>query len=107
MFVIQAANLTQSSIPDKFEVKHNREGKEFVVTIGNEKAYLKYRVDGDVMDLYTTVVPPLLQRRGIAKALVTAAFDYVRDNNMRMKLTCSYLQYFIQTPKNWIELVRN
>ena len=54
---------------------------------------LLYERDGDVLDLYHTEVPPAYRGKGVAAHLAQAAFKYIQQNNLKMILTCTYLQH--------------
>ena len=64
-----------------------------------EVAFLKYRYldpDHSAVEMFTTVVPPSLGGRGIAKILADEAFDWAVQNELKMKLTCWYLSGYLQ-----------
>ena len=68
---------------------------------GHEVAFLKYRSYLDTtgqpaVEMFTTVVPPSLGGRGVAKILADEAFDWAVENELKMKLTCWYLSGYLQ-----------
>jgi len=71
------------------DVQHSS-GKFFVAIDGKE-AFLLYRITGNAMDVYDTFTPPELRGRGLAEQLALAAFDYAKENNMRVIPSCSYI----------------
>lgn len=63
------------------------------------KAYLRYSVSGNVMELLETYTPPKWRGVGIAKKLVEYAIDLAKSNNWYIKPICSYaISYFIKNP---------
>ena len=52
-----------------------------------------------VLDLFSTVVPKQFEGRGIGKVLAVAAFDHVRDKELKMRLTCWYLRALVDKDK--------
>lgn len=65
------------------------------------KAYLKYRVEGDVMILEETFVPERYRGVGVAAKLVEYAINYAKQNNLFVKPECSYtIRYFIKNRKD-------
>ena len=48
------------------------------------------RLLGDSLDIIHTIVPRPIEGRGIAAALVKAAYAYAIANGMKPKATCSY-----------------
>ena len=49
-----------------------------------------------VLNLYTTQVPKEMEGKGIAKLLAKEAFEYCKDNQMGMRLTCWYLDGYLK-----------
>ena len=81
-------------------VVHSKEEKMFSLAVpGHEVAFLKYRfldVELSRVEMFTTVVPPSLGGRGVAKLLADEAFDWAVENDLKMKLTCWYLSGYLQ-----------
>jgi predicted GNAT family acetyltransferase len=54
-----------------------------------ETAYLEFDLDGQGwITLWHTEVPPRLRGRGIAGVLAQTAFEYARDNNLKVDVIC-------------------
>lgn len=54
-----------------------------------ETAYLEFDLDGQGwMTLWHTEVPPRLRGRGIAGMLAQTAFEYARDNRLKVDVVC-------------------
>lgn len=71
----------------------------YAVMPDNSKAYLKYSINGNVMELLETYTPPQWRGIGIAKKLVEYAIDLARSNNWFIKPVCSFtIGYFIRNP---------
>lgn len=73
-----------------YKITHQPEQKLFKIEIEGRTAFVQYRMLGDSLDIVHTIVPKPLEGRGIASALVKAAYDYALDNGMKPKATCSY-----------------
>ena len=90
---------SQTSSPD-LTVVHNKEEEMFSLSLpGHEVAFLKYRFldrQQTTVEMFTTVVPPSLGGRGVAKILADEAFDWAVENDLKMKLTCWYLSGYLQ-----------
>ena len=83
---------------DSFLIKHDSKNHMFEMTIEgcNDKGYISYEYMNDkTLDLQHTFVPESMRGRGIAKQLAKFAFDYVVESNLKMKLTCWYLEKYI------------
>ena len=79
------------------QVQHDQDGQIFTLDTDGHRAYLKYYVlSPDPVDLASTVVPPELGGRGVAKVLADAAFSWALDNKLKMKLSCWYLSGYLK-----------
>lgn len=77
---------------DSLVVEHHDKDMEFVVAVGQDKAFLNYEyLDKKTVDLYHTEVPDAFRGKGVGKILAKSAFDFVVDKNLKMKVTCTYL----------------
>jgi uncharacterized protein len=64
---------------------------------GGETAYLEFDLDGQGwMTLWHTEVPPSLRGHGIAGMLAQTAFEYARDNNLKVDVICPMANEFLQ-----------
>lgn len=86
-----------------YVVGHDKKNNEFYLklkedgNLSDDKAVLQYQwVRKGVVDLYHTGVPPAFRGKGIAQVLAKAAFDYVVETDGKMKLSCTYLQKYLQ-----------
>ena len=73
------------------EIEHV-DGKFYTITPGGE-AFLLYRVDGNVMDIYETFVPVKERGHGIASQLTDEALKFAKSKGFEVKLTCSYVRH--------------
>lgn len=90
-------------------VKHNKGEMKFIIEVeGHEPAFLKYKqISSDSLDLWTTVVPRSLEGKGIAKLLANEAFDFARENDYKIKLSCWYLDGYIQRhPRPELQIIK-
>ncbi len=78
------------------EVQHQPEAARFVVNTAQGLALCSYRVQDGVAVLHHTLVPPALEGRGIAAALVKAALAWARAQGLRVRPTCSYVAAYMQ-----------
>jgi predicted GNAT family acetyltransferase len=75
------------------EVSRNR----FEYEEGGETAYLEFDLDGHGwITLWHTEVPPKLRGRGIAGMLAQTAFEYARDNHLKVDVVCPTAQGFLE-----------
>ncbi|XP_039248854.2 protein NATD1-like [Styela clava] len=91
------STVTKAMSNQNIKVIHLPEEKQFIAEIGEskEKAHIDYEVIGDgIWDLQHTLVPESFRGQGVAKVLAKSAFDHVVKEDLKMKLTCWYLQGF-------------
>ena len=72
------------------KVKHYEDLRRFEVQVEGHTAYLTYILRGRIMDIVHTYVPRPIRDRGIAAALVEAAYNYAREENLTCQATCPY-----------------
>lgn len=83
------------------KVKHDRENKRFYVDLKKGAARLEYKSREGYLDFYETYVSRDLRGRGIASKIMVAALNYVRDNNLKAKASCPYLNFFFKRHKEY------
>ena len=71
-------------------IEHFPEKKVFQTVVDGETARLMYHVADGALDVRHTIVPSKIGGRGIASALVKAAYDYALANELVPVATCSY-----------------
>lgn len=62
-------------------------------------AFLEYRLDGSVMTIDHTFVPPAARGTGVAAALVEKALETARINNWSVVPECSYVAAYLKRRK--------
>ncbi|MBL8329008.1 MAG: N-acetyltransferase [Rubrivivax sp.] len=79
-------------------VEHHRDASRFEAWVDGECCVCQYRLVADQgLVLFThTEVPPRLGGRGIAAALVGAAFDWVRSEGLKLRPLCSYVAVYLR-----------
>jgi len=79
-------------------VLHSTPDLEFTITFPtHQPAYLRYSyTTPSSVTMYTTVVPPSLEGKGVAKLLANAAFDWAVEQNLELHLTCWYLAGYLK-----------
>ncbi len=77
-------------------IEHLPERGRFQARIDGHLCVSDYRLTGGVMHMTHTEVPPALQGRGIAAALVEAALAYARAHGHKVNPLCSYVQAYLR-----------
>lgn len=82
-----------------FEVKRTK--NVFYISFPDieEKAFLRYRVEGDKIYLIATYTPPKYRGKGIGRILVEEALRFAEENRLKIVPICSYaIYYFVKNP---------
>lgn len=74
----------------EYEITHYTEKKRFETKLEGAKAFVQYRLMDGKLDIIHTIVPPAIEGRGIAAALVKHAYDYALQEGLKPLATCSY-----------------
>lgn len=77
-------------------VQHNETHSRFETTVEGQHCVADYERRGDVLVMTHTYVPPPLEGRGIARAMVAAAMDYARAHRLKIDPRCSYVRGYMQ-----------
>lgn len=82
--------------PTRYVVHHDPAAQRFEVRLDGEVCRADYRLSGTDLQMTHTVVPPALEGRGIAAALVQAALQWAREQGFRVNPLCSYVRTYMQ-----------
>ena len=77
-------------------VQHNIGQHRFECIVDGLLCVADYQMASEVMHMTHTEVPPALGGRGIAAALVAAAFEHARSANFKVNPACSYVRLYMQ-----------
>ena len=77
---------------------------QFEMMVEGQKAFINYQQKGNIINLIHTEVPPELQGRGVASALVEKTLAYIEDNHLKMIPSCSYVQHYVEEHPEWNKL---
>jgi uncharacterized protein len=78
----------------------------FELSQDRQTSYLEFDTDGQGwMTLLHTEVPKELRGRGIAQELVTTAFQYAKDNNLKVDIVCPVATHIVQTHPEFQPLI--
>ena len=78
----------------------------FELTQDGQTSYLEFDTDGHGwMTLLHTEVPKPLRGRGLALELVTTAFHYAQDHNLKVDVLCPVARHILTTHPEFHPLV--
>lgn len=78
------------------EVINDKQGSRFVLEVNGEEVHLLYAEDKETIDLYSTHTPTSLRGQGLAAIVVAFAFEYAKENNLKVIPTCWYVKKFLE-----------
>jgi len=87
------------------EVINEKENQRFVIYAEGNEVYLEYTMRNNKIDLHHTYTSPALRGKGLAAHVVRAAFEFAKENNLKVIPTCSYTQAFLAKNDEYKELV--
>ena len=76
-------------------IDHDQAAHRFVTDVDGNHAYLEYTVDGSVMTITHTKVPPAIGGRGIAAELMAAALSAASAAGWTVNPACSYAKAYM------------
>jgi predicted GNAT family acetyltransferase len=77
-------------------VTRNDQAARFEATVDGHLCVADYRLQGAVLVLPHTLVPPAVQGRGIAAELVRHALDWARAQGLKVLPSCSYVAAYMR-----------
>ena len=72
------------------QINHDRHAHRLSAELEGQTAQLDYELDGKVMSITHTRVPPPIGGRGVAAELMRSALDLAAANGWTVKPVCSY-----------------
>lgn len=79
-----------------YKITHQPEQHLFRTEVDGRTAFVEYRLIDDSLDIIHTIVPPPVEGRGIAAALVKATYEYAKENGLKPKATCWYAARWLE-----------
>lgn len=86
-------------------IQHNPAASRFEVGLDEGLGVCAYRRQGDVLLLTHTEVPPQVQGRGVAAALVAATLDWARAEGLRVRPLCGYVGAYMRRHPETLDLL--
>jgi len=87
-------------------IEHDEPEGRFFVRFDDGDAELAYtRVGPKVIDIQHTYVPTGARGHGVAEALAGAAFEYARENGLRVVPTCPFVRKWLEAHPEEVKIV--
>lgn len=87
------------------DIINDKQGSRFVLEVEGEEVYLLYAEDKETIDLYSTHTPASLRGQGLAAIVVAFAFEYAKENNLKVIPTCWYVGKFLEKHTEYKDIV--
>jgi uncharacterized protein len=88
-------------VPVVRDIDHDR----IEMTIGDQTAFLTYRLKDNVLSLIHTEVPPALRGKRIGDALARAVLNDAKDHGRMVKPYCPFVAGFISRHPEYADLI--
>jgi len=90
---------------DDLELINNQAIHNFELFVDGVRAFIDYKQKGDKVYLIHTEVPPALQGKGIAAAIVEKTFRYMEAHQLKLVPLCVYVKHFLTIHPEWNRLL--
>lgn len=90
-----------------FRIQHDATSNQFITQVEGKIAFLRYHAlaGREVLEYYSTFVPPDLRGHHIGQELVKFALEYAKERQLQIIPTCSFVRHFIDEHPDYEELV--
>ena len=86
-------------------IRHDDSGRRFSTRVDGHDAFLDYELEGGVLAITHTLVPPEIGGRGIAARLVEAALAHARGEHLKVRPRCSYAVAYLGRHHQYADLL--
>lgn len=86
-------------------IEHKPDQHRFEYTEKALTCHIEYDIDGGVMVITHTWVPPALEGRGIAADMTRMALDTARQQGLQVDPVCTYTQAFMRRHREYQDML--
>jgi len=79
----------------------NEAEKQFEINTDSHVAFIEYTMKGNKIFLTHTEVPKALEGQGVGSALVKKTLQHIKDHNMILVPSCSFVANYIDKHPEW------
>lgn len=83
------------------EMVNNEAGSRFEMDVDGYTAFIEYKQYPGKMALLHTEVPPQLEGKGAATAIIEKALDYIEKNNFKLIPLCPLVAIYFKRHPEW------
>lgn len=88
----------------ELDIQHHPQSGRFEAIVEGLRCEVDYRLSTGLMHITHTGVPPQLEGRGIAAALVQHALTWARGQRLKVDPICSYVAVYLRRHPEWNDL---
>jgi predicted GNAT family acetyltransferase len=97
---------TQGEEGKEGAISNNKAARRFEASVGEQTAFLDYRLTPPSIVLLHTEVPPELQGRGLAGSLAHAALQFARRERLKVVVRCPFVrEYLRRHPEDALDII--
>jgi predicted GNAT family acetyltransferase len=90
---------------DDISLVNNEAIHHFELEINGKQAFIDYKRKDNKIYLIHTEVPETLRGTGAAEAIVTKAFNFIEEHELKLVPLCSYVQVYLKRHPEWNRLL--
>jgi len=90
----------------RHDIRHETDHHRFSTTVEGHLCVLDYELNGSVMTITHTGVPPAAGGKGVAAELTRVALDTARQSQWQVVPRCSYAAVYIERHPEYADLTK-
>jgi predicted GNAT family acetyltransferase len=84
----------------------NSTDHNFEMKVGEHMAIIRFRKDDSTITLIHTEVPPALEGKGAATAIIEKTLAFIENNNFKLRPLCPLVVAYIKRHPEWNRIVK-
>jgi predicted GNAT family acetyltransferase len=92
---------------EQYAISNNEKEQRFEIHEGEEVAYLEYRYYKTAMALMHTLVPEVLNGKGVASALAHYALEWAREHKKPVIVYCPFVAAYLKRHPEYNDIIEN
>ena len=89
----------------RLELVKNEKDSQFEMVVDGHKAIIVYKEYPGKIALIHTEVPPVLEGKGVATAIIEKALNYIEQNHLKLIPLCPVVVAYVKRHAEWNRIV--
>jgi predicted GNAT family acetyltransferase len=89
----------------KLKLIKNEKANQFEMAVDGHTAIIVYKEYPGKIALIHTEVPPVLEGKGVATAIIEKALNYIEQNNLKLIPICPVVVAYVKRHPEWRRIV--